>query len=150
MLFLSTITTVLATGILSVAADYATSSRDPIFQNGKYIVESGVAEFSHKRHWDFKRGQLAKAGKLPKGLHANSDRIGNPPHVHKFSTNNVAVTNGFLTLTVPGGQSKRSAISSAEVETDVGNILYASVRTTAILSKSPGVCNGMFRPILVS
>lgn len=64
-----------------------------------------------------------------------------------FDPENVQVSNGFLTLTVPGGQIPENAdntISCAEVTTMEENILYASVRTVAILSDVPGTCHGLF------
>ncbi|KAK3697073.1 hypothetical protein LTR37_017671 [Vermiconidia calcicola] len=84
------------------------------------------------------------AGKtLPTGLRKSSGPISDPDFLdHTFAKKNVAVKGGFLQLTVPGGQTGES-ISSAEVYTDF-EMKYGSVRTWAILTETPGVCNGMF------
>lgn len=81
---------------------------------------------------------------LPAGLYASNYKVGRSgaPLAHKFDPANVKVRNGFLELIVPGGQKGKSTISSAEVETTF-TTLYGSVRTWAILTEVPGVCNGM-------
>ncbi|KAF2163715.1 glycoside hydrolase family 16 protein, partial [Zasmidium cellare ATCC 36951] len=61
---------------------------------------------------------------------------------HLFVPENARVQDGFLELVVPGGQTE-NPIRSAEVFTWF-NVLYGSVRTYAILTEEPGVCNGMF------
>ena len=81
---------------------------------------------------------------LPTGLVIDTDLIsGGSPDLldHKFDEKNVAVNDGFLELTVPGGQTG-DVISCAEVATDF-NVLYGSVRTYAVLTETAGVCNGM-------
>ena len=69
------------------------------------------------------------------------------PYNERFHPKNVQLSNGFLNLTVPGGQepTKKSnyAISCAEVTTVEQSILYGSIRTNAILSPEPGTCHGM-------
>lgn len=80
---------------------------------------------------------------LPAGLYASTYKVGKAgaPLAHKFDAENVKVRNGFLELVVPGGQQGKSTISSAEVETTF-TALYGSVRTWAVLTETPGVCNG--------
>ena len=53
------------------------------------------------------------------------------------------VSDGYLNLEVPGGQTS-APIQCASVQTQEGDIKYASVRTTAIFSAEPGVCHGFF------
>ncbi|RMZ86409.1 hypothetical protein DV736_g6365, partial [Chaetothyriales sp. CBS 134916] len=77
---------------------------------------------------------------LPDGLTASDyvvqDRLGGAPFDHQFTPANVQVSNGFLNLLVPGGQSPSNSdsLKCAEVITSIPNILYASVRTNAIFS----------------
>lgn len=59
-----------------------------------------------------------------------------------FEEQNVQVRDGFMDLIVPGGQTT-SPIRSAEVGTEF-EVLYGSVRTYAILTDEPGVCNGLY------
>lgn len=60
---------------------------------------------------------------------------------------NVKFNNGYLELWVPGGQNPPAGTrySGAEVDTDAENIAYGSFRTVAILTQTPGVCNGESR-----
>ena len=58
-------------------------------------------------------------------------------------TSLVSVTGGYLNMKVPGGQTT-SPIKTAQIQTTETDMLYASVRTTAILASVPGVCNGFF------
>jgi hypothetical protein len=76
------------------------------------------------------------------------DRANNPNALydHSFTPDNVAIENGYLVLTVPGGQNT-SPILCAEVQTVATNIQYASVRTTAILTQEPGVVDGELGPL---
>ncbi|UPK95868.1 hypothetical protein LCI18_006803 [Fusarium solani-melongenae] len=108
-------------------------SPEPPFQNGKYVV-SRRAQFTNKKVFTF------PGNKLPNGLTASNYPAGDS---HSFLPANVKVRNNYLELHVPGGQTKMP-YKSAEVVTDVQNIKYASVRTTAIFSEPAGVCNGMF------
>lgn len=57
---------------------------------------------------------------------------------------NVKFSNGYLELWVPGGQNPPAGTrySGAEVDTVADNIAYGSFRTVAILTQTPGVCNG--------
>ncbi|CAN8096084.1 unnamed protein product [Discula destructiva] len=83
---------------------------------------------------------FAEATSLPDGLYASTWPIGTET---QYEASNVVVGGGYLNLKVPGGQTA-PPYSSAEVSTTVSNILYASVRTVAILSEPAGVCNGQF------
>lgn len=83
----------------------------------------------------------------------NSEEGDEIPYNHKFDVSNVRVANGFLRLTVPGGQKPVSPseevtagvpISCAEIFTKEDNIRYASVRTKAIFSRVLGTCHGLF------
>lgn len=67
--------------------------------------------------------------------------ISNAKFDHSFSPSNVEVSDGYLVLKVPGGQ-KSSPITCGEVTTSETEILYASIRTTAILTEEPGVVDG--------
>lgn len=87
---------------------------------------------------------------LPTGLSASDWIVPKNPDTpakfdHLFVPENVRVRNGFLELLVPGGQTE-NPIRSAEVFTWF-NVLYGSVRTYAILTEEPGVCNGMPWPL---
>jgi hypothetical protein len=108
-------------------------SPEPTFENGVYVVSSD-AQFSNYVKFTF------DGNKLPEGLFAADWRIDDNWSVN---AENVAVKDGYLQLKVPGGQQK--PYKCAQVDTTVTNILYASVRTVAILTKTPGVCNGMSR-----
>lgn len=89
---------------------------------------------------------------LPSGLLASAytvnDKESTPTakYNHRFTPQNVAVRDGYLVLTVPGGQkpSFSNPATCGEVTTSASNILYASVRTHAILTQEPGVVDGMF------
>jgi beta-glucanase (GH16 family) len=82
---------------------------------------------------------------LPSGLTIDTGFIAkDQPNTlnHRFDAKNVVVKDGFLQLTVPGGQTG-DTISSAEVATTF-ELLHGSVTTYAILTDTAGVCNGMF------
>lgn len=100
------------------------------------------ATFASTTTWSF-------TGKtLPTGLRKSTDLIGHDqPGLldHKFDKKNVQVKDGFMQLVVPGGQTG-DVISSAEVGTDF-ELLYGSVTTYAILTDTPGACNGMIVPL---
>lgn len=89
-------------------------------------------KFANKRVWTF-NGKT-----LPKGLYASEYQVGN---THVYTSSGVKLNKGYLELTVPGGQ-KAKPYKAAEIATEIENIKYASVRTTAILSEPAGVCNG--------
>jgi len=83
-------------------------------------------------------------GSLPAGLVATDGRtIGDAPYSQIYQASNVVVRDGFLQLMVPGGQ-MQAPYSSAQVTTQQTDIIYASVRTTAILATPAGTVNGEF------
>lgn len=99
------------------------------------------AQFSASTTWDF-----AMVDAIPTDLHVSTDHIkadSDSPMSHTFETSNVAIEDGFLVLNVPGDQAGKSDLSSAEVVTTF-DMMYGSVRTWAILTEEPGVCNGIF------
>ncbi|KAF5655176.1 glycoside hydrolase family 16 [Fusarium heterosporum] len=108
-------------------------SPEPKRENGHYVVSRDV-KFTNRKIWTF------NGKSLPEGLYASGYKVGNT-HIYKES--GVTLKKGYLELTVPGGQ-KKKPYKCAEVATEMENIMYASVRTTAILSEPAGVCNGMF------
>lgn len=64
------------------------------------------------------------------------------PYSRRFDLSNVQyVPLQYLALTVPGGQSA-SPISSAQLQTEYGDILYGSVRTVAMVSPVGGTTHG--------
>ena len=95
---------------------------------------SGSSSFAASTTWSF------TGNTLPSGLVIDTDYIATNFLDHKFDAKNVAVKDGFLQLTVPGGQSGH-VISAAEVATTF-KVLYGSVTTYAILTDAAGVCNG--------
>lgn len=105
-------------------------SPEPEFEDGKYIVDR-QAGFANRATWNF------NGNSLPSGLSISSYSAGG----RVYSADNVVVRNGYLELRVPGGQ-RSLPYRSAEIVTNVQNIKYASVRTRAIFSETPGVCNG--------
>ncbi|CAF3660316.1 unnamed protein product [Fusarium graminearum] len=105
----------------------------PKLEKGHYIVDRST-KFANKQVWTF------NGNSLPEGLYASDYPVGK---THVFKSSNVKLRNGYLELSVPGGQ-KAKPYKSAEIATEMENIMYASVRTTAILSEPAGVCNGMF------
>jgi len=79
---------------------------------------------------------------LPAGLVASDDTtVGDLPYSQVYQASNVVVRDGFMQLMVPGGQTA-APYSSAQVMTDETDIMYASVRTTAILASPAGTVNG--------
>lgn len=97
---------------------------------------NGTGTFTNAVNWTF-----GTDGVLPVGLEVATTTNGNPPNQRQFVTTNVLVADGFLELLVPGGQTT-SPYQCAQVQTVENTILYASVRTTAILAAEPGVVNG--------
>ncbi|KPM43937.1 hypothetical protein AK830_g2575 [Neonectria ditissima] len=108
-------------------------SPKPQYKGGRYHVDRGMS-FSNKAIYNF------TGDSLPEGLSASDYQ---PDDAHTFTPSNVNVADGYLELLVDGGQTDMPYMSG-EIVTDVQNILYASVRTVAILSEPAGVCNGMF------
>jgi len=79
---------------------------------------------------------------LPAGLTASDDTtVGDLPYSQVYEASNVVVRDGFMQLMVPGGQTA-APYSSAQVMTEETDIMYASVRTTAILASPAGTVNG--------
>lgn len=100
------------------------------------VTVDGVGTFQNYQEFTF------TGSDLPAGLSPSSYTVDDAKYLaHHFSPSNVAVSGGYVQLKVPGGQST-SPVQSAEITTDVSNILYASVRTTAILGDPAGTCNG--------
>ncbi|WDK16241.1 hypothetical protein CGRA01v4_07522 [Colletotrichum graminicola] len=102
---------------------------------GVFNILDGVT-FSNRQTWDF--STLSDGAKLPKGLWASQYPIGD---THEYLKQNVFIQGGYLNLRVDGGQTAMP-YRSGEVTTKFSNIKYASVRTVAIFSETPGVCNG--------
>lgn len=123
---------------LTSAAPKECDKRSPVpkFEKGHYIVDRST-KFANKKVWTF------NGKNLPEGLYASDYPVGK---THVFTPSGVKLRNGYLELNVPGGQ-KAKPYKAAEVATEMENIMYASVRTTAILSEPAGVCNGTFHDI---
>ncbi|WYZ40616.1 hypothetical protein EsH8_IV_000957 [Colletotrichum jinshuiense] len=102
--------------------------------NGPYKLEG--YSFAKRSYWDFSK--LANGAALPAGLHASDYTVDNS---YVFVPSNVYISGGYLTMKVPGGQ-KAKPYRAGEVTTTLSNIRAASVRTVAILTENPGVCNG--------
>ncbi|KAJ9605490.1 hypothetical protein H2200_010147 [Cladophialophora chaetospira] len=118
--------------------------------DGSWVVP-GVGRFKKRAVYTFEQATLpaglTKSNYTLKCRTANRPQDG-VPYNEIFKPKNVQLSNGFLNLIVPGGQKPTKednyAISCAEVTTVEQNILYASVRTTAIFSQEPGTCHGFF------
>ncbi|KAK2056660.1 concanavalin A-like lectin/glucanase [Colletotrichum caudatum] len=100
------------------------------------IPDAGT--FTNRQTWDF--STLSDGARLPKGLRASKYPVGD---THEYLPRNVFIQGGYLNLRVEGGQTAQP-YRGGEVTTTVSNIKLASVRTTAIFTETPGVCNGMF------
>lgn len=113
---------------------------------------SGVGVFTTKQTYAF-TSQFLPAG-LGKSQYVVQDRNNGAPWNHGFNTSLAYAQGGYFNLVVPGGQKPASdpqkAIYGGELYTTASNILYASVRTSAILGSAPGTCQGKLRPLLVS
>jgi hypothetical protein len=96
----------------------------------------GVGLFTHAKTYDF-----AGATQLPSDFFKSTWLVNDAPLGHKFEADLVSVADGFLQLKVPGGQTA-GPVRSAEIGTKFAYIMYASVRTTAILGDPAGTCNG--------
>lgn len=110
-------------------------SPKPTFVDNSYVINED-ARFAYNLFFNF-----TGATKLPDGLYTSVYTVGEG--THQYTTSNVNVAGGYLQLKVPGGQ-KSMPYSGGEVATTEERILYASVRTVAILSEPAGVCNGMY------
>lgn len=91
--------------------------------------------WSHHAVYTFENG-------IPDGLAVSNE--GGPPGA-AFATGNVRVSNGYLELLMPGGQTSKPYLGG-QVYTREKRIKYGSVRTTAILTEPAGVCNGTYKP----
>ena len=85
------------------------------------------------------------AGVLPSSLAVSNYPAGR----HRFTADNAFVTDGYLQLKVPGGQTVGNVLCG-EVTTTTSNILYGSVRTVAVLSQPAGIVNGLYRLYMLS
>ena len=121
-----------AFGLARAAPSTKVSKRSPQpdLVDGKYILNRQTS-FSNHVVYTF------ESGGIPDGLSASDYPVGQT----SYTTGNVFVQDGFLQLLVQGGQTE-PPYTSGQISTDVSNILHGSVRTTAILSAPPGVCNG--------
>ncbi|KZL82021.1 glycoside hydrolase family 16 protein [Colletotrichum incanum] len=104
---------------------------------GGYTIPN-VGTFNNRKTWNFSK--LSDGSNIPDGLRASSYPVGDN---YVFVPQNAYIAGGYLNLKVDGGQ-KAKPYRSGEVVTTATNIKYASVRTVAIFSEPPGVCNGMF------
>ena len=98
--------------------------------------KAGSGRFGATTTWHF------AGNTIPTGLSVNEYSVASTPVAHHFDKRNVHVEDGYLNLVVPGGQQGEHSISSAEIQTDI-TTLYGSVRVWAILTETPGVCNGV-------
>ena len=106
---------------------------------------SYVGNFTNAAVWDF-----TNLTSLPDGLgidefDLSKRSVRGAVYDQRYTASNVAVKNGTLQLKVPGSQ-KKSPILGGQIETDVDDILYASVRTIAQVSNVSGACHGMLLP----
>ncbi|KAF4966876.1 hypothetical protein FSARC_5489 [Fusarium sarcochroum] len=131
--YLSVAVSVLGLAAASPKGSVTKRSPEPKFEDGHYLVDRAT-KFANKKVWTF------EGKSLPDGLYASDYQVGD---THVYKPSGVKVRNGYLELTVKGGQSEMP-YQAAEVGTEIENIKYASVRTTAILADPAGVCNGMF------
>ncbi|KAJ4527373.1 hypothetical protein HRR83_000125 [Exophiala dermatitidis] len=116
---------------------------------GKWVVQ-GVGSFDNHATYTFDQDNFP-AGLLRSNYTCRQQELMGPdqiPYNIRYDQDNVQVSKGVLTLTVPGRQDPDKdpdqAVSCAEVTTAEQNILYASVRTNAIFSQVPGTCHGLF------
>jgi hypothetical protein len=99
----------------------------PFYNSASYTFENGLPDGLIIANW-------------PTGLNWQADAA------------NVKFNNGYLELWVPGAQNPPAGTrySGAEVDTVAKNIAYGSFRTVAILTQTPGVCNGKFMPVFAT
>ncbi|TEA22566.1 hypothetical protein C8034_v002946 [Colletotrichum sidae] len=112
-----------------------TRSPKPTFVDNSYVINED-ARFAFNLFFNF-----TGATTLPEGLYSSVYAVSEG--THRYNASNVNVAGGYLQLKVPGAQTKKP-YTCGEVVTTESRILYASVRTVAILSEPAGVCNGMF------
>ena len=111
--------------------------------NNDVVTRSMASQFSASKTWDF-----TGLNAVPSDLVISTDFIGkgDAPLNHKFDKKNVKVQDGFLQLTIPGGQAGKKTISTAEIATQF-KLRYGSVTTYAILTDVAGSCNGKLIPL---
>lgn len=112
---------------------------------GSSLITIAMAQtFSQSKTFTF-TGSALPPELTPSTWPVYEDSNPNAKYDRIFEEKNVVVRDGFLELRVPGGQKPtdggRGPISCAEVGTTF-EVKYASVKTYAILSEEPGVCNG--------
>ncbi|KAI9148041.1 Beta-glucanase-like protein [Paramyrothecium foliicola] len=107
-------------------------SPEPTFENGKYILDR-QSQFANRLTVNF------NSNSIPPSLQVSNYPVND---IRSFVARNAVVRNGYLELINSGGSARPYA--GGEITTAVKNIKYASVRTVAILTETPGVCNGMF------
>lgn len=125
----------LAVGLASASPSSINERRSPalVARDGKFVMNPRVS-FANHAVYTFNNGFPSDALEI--------DRYSGGPNV-QHDPSLVTVQGGYLQLRVPGGQTAKP-YRGAQVLTKIGNIKYASVRTVAILSETPGVCNGNF------
>ena len=118
-----------------------TKASAAVTKSGSLYNVPGVASFTHGQTFDF-----SKLNALPDGLAVSPDHIGksgDAKFTQDYTEENVKVSGGALQMTVPGGQSGPS-IQGAEIASSA-RVLYGSIRTTAKIGASEGVCAGEFK-----
>ena len=100
-----------------------------------------VGTFMYNDTYTFESGNLPAGLKITNGQ--NSPATPGARFAHRMTSSSVSFPDGYLHLTVTGGQDS-DPIKGGEVSTSISDILYASVRTTAIFSPVPGTCHGLF------
>lgn len=115
----------------------------PAAKEGCLWTVDGVGSFTHTLTLDF-----SALNALPSDvLNISTDTINSTDTdtgPRQFTTSNVAVKDGALQLTVPGGQTISSPITGAEVYTLEESILYGSVRTMMEVSSVSGTVSSPF------
>ncbi|KAL9091847.1 MAG: hypothetical protein Q9159_001219 [Coniocarpon cinnabarinum] len=121
-------------------ASQSSGSKGTPTSNGGCSSISGVGSFATHVVYDF-----STLSALPSELTSipESEPREHGKYSRTYDPELVNVTDGAAMLTVPGGQNQ-SPIRGAMMQTVEEHIKYASVRTTAILTSTKGVCNGFF------
>jgi hypothetical protein len=121
----------------------ASSSVAPSIASCTPTVLPNVGTFTHSTNYTF------LTSTFPSDLSISTYPVGNAPYTHLFASHNARLAPPYLELVVPGsqptpGKDGSNPILSAQISTAVKNILFASVRTTMILSPEPGTCQAAF------
>ncbi|KAL9061342.1 MAG: hypothetical protein Q9162_000216 [Coniocarpon cinnabarinum] len=124
----------------AAGASQSSGSKGTPTSNGGCSSISGVGSFATHVVYDF-----STLSALPPELTSipESEPKEHGKYSRTYDPELVNVTDGAAMLTVPGGQNQ-SPIRGAMMQTVEEHIKYASVRTTAILTSTKGVCNGFF------